>query len=286
MAVYRKIPFLTFVIEPYRKVKINLSGCNFDCKGCFALAKQDIGISFSVENLLDLLIKSSHFIYGDMVSEVQITGGEPTIERNYLISLIKELKKLKVKQIGISTNGYLLDRSLVKELKLLDVSYIKLDIKAYTQRKHKYYTGKSNTRVLKAAKFLYKYGLNFYVRTIFIPQLVGTKEIEKIAQFLSNISQDIIYKIYQFAPEQLDVHIGRAPTLEEMWEALNVARRYLDHVDFYTTQTAYKPDPYKCVEVRVDQLLGRFNRIDEISKSVIKDWDMKYFSMSQILNSV
>lgn len=284
MTVCRRVPFLTFVVSPYRKVKINLSGCNFDCKGCFAIAKQEMGRAFSVEGLIHLLVKSCQFLYGEMVDDVQFTGGEPTTDKDYLISLIKKLRKLNVKRIGISTNGHLLDRSLVAELKFLDVNYIKLDIKAYTKKIHAGYTGKTNTYVLRALKLLHEYNLNFYARTIFTPQIIGFDEIEKIARFLSGVDRTITYKIYQFAPEQLDKKVSRSPTQEEMQMAYSIAKKYLDNVEFYTTETAYQPDR-KYIEVWADELLDIFKKIDKISKSVIKDWNMEYFTMNQILDS-
>lgn len=285
MTPCRKIPFLTFVVSPYRKAKINLSGCNFDCKGCFAIAKQETGRTFSVEGLIELLIKSCQFIYGEMVSDVQMTGGEPTINRDYLFSSIRRLRELGVKRVGISTNGYLLNRNFVKELKSVGLDYIKLDIKVYTEKIHADYTGRRNVYVLRALKLLHKYNLNFYVRTIFTPQIIGFKEIEKIARFLSEVDRTISYKIYQFAPEQLDKKISRSPTPKEMRKAYSVAKRYLDNVEFYTTETAYKPNPYKYIEIRADELLEGFKRIDEISKSIVKDWNMQYFTMDKILNS-
>lgn len=284
MKLYRRIPFLTFVVSPYRKLKVNLSGCNFDCKGCFAIAKEELGRDLSVKGLINLIIKSCLFLYGEMVNDVQITGGEPTTDRCYLISLIKNLKNVGVEKIGISTNGYLLDENLIKELKSLGVDHIKLDIKAYTEKIHVDYTGRSNTYILGAVKLLLKHNFNFYVRTIFTPQIVGFKEIERIAKFLSGVDTNISYKIYQFAPEQLDERVSKPPTHEEMRKAYSIARRYLSNVEFYTTETAYKPDPYRCVEVRADELLDRFKKIDTISKSVIKDWRMQYFTMNQIFN--
>lgn len=284
MTLCRKVPFLTFVVNPYRKAKINLSGCNFDCKGCFALAKQEIGRAFSVEGLLDLLVKSCQFLYGEMVDDVQFTGGEPTTDKDYLISSIKKLRKLNVKKIGFSTNGHLLDRRLVAELKFLDVNYIKLDIKAYTAKIHAGYTGKANTYVLRALKLLHEYNLNFYARTIFTPPVIGFDEIEKIARFLSKVDRTIAYKIYQFAPEQVNKKVSKAPTQEEMQMAYSIAKKYLDNVEFYTTETAYKPDR-KYVEIWADELLDRFKKINEIAKSVIKDWHMEYYTMNQILNS-
>jgi pyruvate-formate lyase-activating enzyme len=284
MALYRRIPFLTFVVNPFRKLKINLSGCNFNCKGCFAIAKEETGPNLSIEQLINLIKKSCSFFYGKEVCDVQITGGEPTLNKDYLISLIKGLRDLNVERIGISTNGYLLDKILITELKALKVDHVKLDIKAYTKQIHIDYTGKDNARALKAVKLLHRYNLSFYIRTIFTPQLMGFEEIEKIAKFISRVNKNIPYKIYQFAPEQLGGKVSRSPTDEEMREAYSVAKRYLENVEYYTTETAYKPNPYKCIEVRADELLGRFKNIDEISKSVIKDWDMEYFTMNQILN--
>jgi len=287
MKLYRKIPFLTFVVSPYRKLKINLSGCNFDCKGCFAIAKKEVGPALTVEGLSNLIAKSCLFLYGNdkMPNDVQMTGGEPTTNKDYLISLIENLRKLRVKKIGISTNGYLLDKSLIRKLKSLGIDYIKLDIKAYTKEIHADYTGKSNVCVLRAVKLLCENNFNFYVRTIFIPQIIGFEEIEKIARFLSRVDKNITYKIYQFAPEQLKRKTSRSPNREEMRKAYSIAQKHLKNVEFYTTETAYKPTPYKCVEVRADELKDEFKKIDEISKSIIPDWNIEHFSMNQILSA-
>jgi len=52
---------------------------------------------------------------------------------------------------------------VVKKLKALNISYTKLDLKAYSEDVHRWYTGKSNERVLRAVKLLHEHGLNFYV---------------------------------------------------------------------------------------------------------------------------
>jgi len=282
MATFRKVPFLTCEVSPRRKVKVNLSGCNFDCKGCFALAKQEVGRTFSVEGLLNLLIKSCRQIYGGLVDDVQMTGGEPTKDSDYLLRLIQGLRGLGVSKIGISTNGYMLDKDLVDQLRSLSVDYIKLDLKAYTDEIHKWYTGKSNANILRAVRLLHEFGLNFYVRTIFIPDIVDAPEIEKIARFLSHVDKNIPYRLYQFAPEQLNVYISRSPTPTEMLEAFDIAKKYLNNVEFFTYKTAYDPN-YKLVEVRADELLDKFRKIDEISRQVDRNWNIQYLTMDQVL---
>ncbi len=281
--MFRKVPFLTCEVSPRRDVKINLSGCNFDCKGCFAIAKRETGRTLSVEELLSLLIKSCRLIYGGLVDDVQMTGGEPTKDPDYLLYLIRGLRDLGVSKIGISTNGHTLDKDLVDELRSLSVD-IKLDLKAYTDEIHKWYTGKSNINVLRAVRLLHEYGLNFYVRTIFIPKIVDIPEIEKIAKFLSHVDKNILYKLYQFAPEQLNVYVSRRPTQKEMLKAFNVARKYLNNVEFSIFKTAgYEPN-YKLVEVRADELLENFEKINKISKSVDRDWNVPYLTMDQVLS--
>jgi pyruvate formate lyase activating enzyme len=283
MGRYRQVPFLSFVVSPYQKVKINLAGCNFDCRACFAIAKHEVGRNLSVEGLIDLLVKSCQRIYGHTAQDVQLTGGEPTADTEYLLSLIRKLRELGVSRIGLSTNGYLLDRSLVRELKAWGVNYIKLALKAYSDKIHRLYTGKGNSSVLNAVELLSEYNLNFYVRTIYIPNMVDSDEVEKIAKFLSRINGSITYKIYQFSPEQGHSEVlTRRPTQQEMARAFSLARRYLSNVEFETTATAYEPDS-RYVEVRADELLEDFKKIDAVSKSVVNDWQMPYLTMNEVL---
>ena len=288
----RKIPLLTFAEHPDqgKKCWISLSGCNFNCKGCAALAKQGIGRALSSENLVYLVFKSSKFIWGEMIKRAVITGGEPTLYPDYLLSLISKLNEYGVKYFEISTNGFLLDENLLNELAQLNLNIlIKLDVKAYDEKIHKEYTGKSNTNVLRTVELLAKFGQKLYkqsypfiVRTVYIPGIVGIEEIEKIAKFVSTIDKNVCYRIEQFSP----VHggdISRRPTFEEMMDAYNIARTYLDNV-IITTYLPTRPE-YNYVEIRPDELLSLFYKIDEKSKSVIKSWRVKYFTIDQILRN-
>ncbi|MEW6095111.1 MAG: radical SAM protein [bacterium] len=288
----REIPLLTFAEHPDqgKKCWISLSGCNFDCKGCAALAKQGVGKILSSQDLADLVFKSSYFIWGKMIKRAVITGGEPTLYPDYLLSLISKLNAYSVKCFEISTNGFLLDENLLNELSQLNLDIlIKLDVKAYDDRIHKEYTGKSNTNVLNAVELLskfssklYKQNYPFVVRTVYIPNIIGIEQIEKVAKFAATIDKSICYRIQQFSP----VHggnISRRPTFEEMMDAYNIARTYLENV-VITTYLPTRPE-YNYVEIRAEELSNFFEEIDQKSKSVIRSWNVKYFTMNQILNS-
>jgi pyruvate-formate lyase-activating enzyme len=291
MTLFRKVPFLTCELSPRKKVKINLSGCNFDCKGCFAMAKQEVGRDFSVEELLEFLKKTCQLVYGGLTDDIQMTGGEPTKNQEYLLSLVRGLRGLGVIKIGMSTNGYMLDEDLVKELKRLAIDYIKLDIKAYSNEIHTRYTGKSNANVLRAVHVLHQHGLNFYVRTIVTPHIVDAPEIEKIARFLGSVDRHILYRLYEFAPEQLDNAPSSKPSEPEMRKASDVARKYLDNVQCFLYKSertsdyssVYDPN-YKVVEIRANQLLESFKKVDDIARSVDPGWNLRYLTMDEVLS--
>ena len=109
---YRYVPFIT-LSELKPRVWITLSDCNFRCRGCFSFAREPIGEPMTVEQLINLVKKSSSTYYGDTpLEEAVITGGEPTLNRGYLVELVSQLKGF-IGDVVLDTNGYLLDLSLI-----------------------------------------------------------------------------------------------------------------------------------------------------------------------------
>ena len=287
-----KVLLLTFAEHPDQGEKcwISLSGCNFNCKGCAALGRKEIGRFITSKDLSYLVFKSSQYFWGKMIKRAVITGGEPTLDPEYLLSLIFDLKDCSVRYFELSTNGFMLDEDLLKELLKLKLPVlVKLDLKAYDEEIHKEYTGKSNDNVLRAIELLSKFGPRLYkvsypfvVRTVYIPDIIDIDQIEKIAKFIARINKNVCYRIEQFSP----VHggdISRRPNFDEMMNAYNVAKKYLENV-VITTYLPTRPE-YNYWEVRADEALSLFEEIDKKSKLVIKSWKPKYFTMNQILNS-
>jgi len=297
MELNRKINLLTFAEHPDqgKKCWISLSGCNFDCMGCAALAKQGCGRKLSSKELAELVFKSSHKIFHSMIDRVVLTGGEPTLYPDYFFSLITCLSNYNVKNFEISTNGSLIDEIFLNKLLELKIKLnlnvlIKVDIKAYDDEIHKKYTKVSNKNVLKNVKLLgnfgpklYKQTYPFIARTVYIPDIVDIDQIEKISKFLTTINKNVCYRIEQFSP----VHggdISRRPTFEEMMDAYNVARNYLENV-IITTYLPTRPE-YNYVEVRADEMLEIYKKVDEKSKKVVKSWNVKYFTINEILKNL
>ena len=154
-----------------------------------------------------------------------LAGGEPTLYKNDLLDFIK-LCKMRFPKITLSTNGYLLDSDFVLELEKNGLDEIHIDLKAYSNALHEWYTEKPNRRVLKSIKLSYKSNIDLEVVTVFIPEIVDLNEIEEIANFLSIIGE-INYRIIRYIPVG---NLSKRPTEADIEKAVFTAKKYLKNV--------------------------------------------------------
>ncbi|MEM4526041.1 MAG: radical SAM protein [Methanothermobacter sp.] len=218
---YRHVPFIT-LSEISCRVWITLSGCNFKCRGCFSNAKKPTGEPLTTEELVKLVKKSSQEYYGKLPEEILITGGEPTLDRDYLIGLIS---KLNFAYIILETNAYLLDEEYIKDLVEAGVKEFMVDLKAIDDKKHKWYTGFSNKKILKNIKTIQE-NAKLVIKTLYIPGFVEEDEIEDIAKFIAAINPRIEYRINDFKKHGL----SRNTTTNEMEKAYKLAKKHLKNV--------------------------------------------------------
>ncbi len=214
-------------IEP--RVWFMLTCCNFQCKGCFRPARDGGGTLLTANETLERMERACLNYYGKLPTEAMITGGEPTLDKEYLLTLVKGLKDRGFEKIVLMTNGYALgeDERYVTELKEAGLTEAHVDVKAFSEDIHIGYTGKSNQPVLRAIEKLNESTIDLLVQTIFMPGIVEDAEIEKIAQFLASVNKDIRYRINPFVPVFAFEKVTRRPTLEEIERAYAIAVKYL-----------------------------------------------------------
>ena len=224
---YRYIPFIT-LSELKPRVWITLSGCNFKCRGCFSIAREPVGEPMGVEQLITLVKNAANEYYGDrQLEEAVITGGESTLNRQYLVDLVSHLKEF-VGWVVLDTNGYFLDDAYLAELIEAGLTEVVFDLKAWDEKLHEWYTGYSNKRIL--ANIRNAYGkVKLVVNTVYIPGIVDDIEIENIAQFLAEIDTngEIDYRINRFRAELSPEQIARNPYPEEIARAYSIVAKYL-----------------------------------------------------------
>ena len=224
---HRNIPFIT-LSELKPRVWITLSDCNFRCRGCFSLAREPIGKPMTVEQLINLVKKSSCDYYGDTpLEEAVITGGEPTLNKHYLVDLVSQLKEF-IGGVVLDTNGYFLDDTYLDELIEVGLTEVMFDLKAWNEKLHEWYTGYSNKRIL--ANIRNAYGkVKLVVNTVYIPGIVDDSEIESIARFLSEIDKkgEIDYRINRYNTNLSHEKISRNPYPEEIERAYSIVAKYM-----------------------------------------------------------
>lgn len=214
-------------IEP--RVWFMLTGCDFHCKGCFRPARDGGGTMLTASETLERMAQACLNYYGKLPVEAMITGGEPTLDKEYLLSLVRGLKGKGFEKIVLMTNGYSLgaDEAYVTELEEAGLTEAHVDLKAFSEDVHESYTGKSNRPVLSAIEKLNASGIELLVQTVYMPGIVEAAEIEQIAQFLASVNRAIKYRINPFVPIFAYEKVTRRPTLEEIERAYEGASRYL-----------------------------------------------------------
>jgi pyruvate-formate lyase-activating enzyme len=91
---YIHAPFITLSLtEPKPYIWITLSGCNFKCKGCFSIARDTVGEPMTVDGLINWVEKSIWaYTNSTLLEEAIITGGEPTLDMDFLLDLVLNIQ--------------------------------------------------------------------------------------------------------------------------------------------------------------------------------------------------
>ncbi|MCG7844192.1 MAG: radical SAM protein, partial [Methanomassiliicoccales archaeon] len=203
---------------------ITVSGCNFSCKGCFSIAKNEVGQRMTVGELVSLVKTSAQRQYAGLpLEEVLVTGGEPALDGEYLVDLVRSLKGVS-RKVAVQTNASLLTPELLDRLLKAGMDEMLCDLKALDDEKHVWYTGSSNSGVLTNIAYACT-RVRMVVNTLLIPSFVDEPEILAIARFLaSNGPMDLEYRINPFRAELSPFTMSRTPSDEELEATAKAAR--------------------------------------------------------------
>jgi pyruvate formate lyase activating enzyme len=170
------------------KAVIDMEKCSYrlECADvCPSKAIKIEGKEYDIKELADIVERDSIF-YGHGEGGLTVSGGEPLTHGDFLIALLKEVKKRRI-TTAIETCGYADYEVLFEAAKYLDT--ILFDIKSLNDEKHREYTGKSNKKILENFERLCKDypDLHKKVRTPVIPTFNdSTHDIKNILDFIRN----------------------------------------------------------------------------------------------------
>jgi cyclic pyranopterin phosphate synthase len=168
---------------PYIRLSIS-DVCNFKCGYClpdgYRIDKSDNRKFISKEEISRLAKALSEL----GVSKIRLTGGEPTIRKDF-IDIIKDIKKNSgIKKTVITTNGYKLNK-IAKDIKNSGLDGINISIDSLNSNTFKQITGHDRLyEILDGIKELQK--LNFKNIKINAVLMKGVNDTEKDFKEWSN----------------------------------------------------------------------------------------------------
>ncbi|MFQ6051041.1 MAG: anaerobic ribonucleoside-triphosphate reductase activating protein [Candidatus Hydrothermarchaeota archaeon] len=173
-----------------------LSRCNFRCVFCHNhdLFSEDGLESIGEDTILETLKRNKDWIDGLVIS-----GGEPTLQGEALISFIRKIKEagFLVKLDTNGTNPRLLKKLLDEKL----IDYVAMDIKtSLSPKKYSKVTGKPDNleNIKESIKLLKNSDIDYEFRTTVVPTLTSKKDILNIAEFIKDCKR---YVLQQYNPK-------------------------------------------------------------------------------------
>lgn len=163
-----------------------MQGCPLRCIYCHNRDTWDAGKGnlYTPEEVIDELKKYKSYI-NFSGGGITITGGEPTLQVEFVGEVFKQAKKLGV-HTALDTSGFV-DIDKVKEL-LEYTDLVLLDLKHIDEEKHKWITGVENSKCKEFALYVSLKGIPIWIRYVLLPGYTdGAEDLEKAASFIKEL---------------------------------------------------------------------------------------------------
>ena len=144
--------------------------CGECVRVCPMHLRRIVGTEYTPEELAEKLLKDK-VIYKMNCGGITLSGGEPTAQPEFIISLLNKLEGI---HRAIETCGYCATDAFRTVLD--NVDYVMMDLKLIDEKQHEYWTGKSNRLILQNLEQLKQSGKPFVVRIPLIPGVNDTYE--------------------------------------------------------------------------------------------------------------
>ncbi|MCB2290112.1 YjjW family glycine radical enzyme activase [Clostridium sp. CS001] len=202
------------------KVTWDKDACT-SCDECIKICKRNSSpkpLSMTVEEVITEIEKNKVFISG-----ITVSGGECTLQSEFLTELFIEVKKLGL-TCYVDTNGSI---PLWEHEDLVDVMDMAMvDMKSYDSQEHKMLTGMDNTTVIENINYLAKLNKIYEIRTVIVPEVLDNyRNVDEISRLIASLNPEIRYKLikYRQLGVRLDMVNSYTPNDEYMDELQRIA---------------------------------------------------------------
>lgn len=160
------------------------NSCGLCTQNCPAGGIRLVGKYMDEDEALKEVEKDQPF-YRTSNGGVTLSGGEPTMQSEFAISLLKELQRRRI-HTAIETCGYLSWQDLERMLKYVDL--ILYDLKHMDAKKHERYTSVDNKTILENLRKTRELNIPIVVRFPLVPGFNDSCEnVHKLGRFCNNI---------------------------------------------------------------------------------------------------
>lgn len=158
--------------------------CQICVEVCHSKALVIQGKSMTTDEVIDEVIKDRAF-YENSGGGVTFSGGEPLLQKDFLVELLKRSKNLGL-HTAVDTAGNVPWKTFQDIMEYVDL-YL-YDVKMMDRDKHKLKTGVENGRILSNLEKLVAAGARIHVRVPVIPGVNDNiEEMGEIASFLQKL---------------------------------------------------------------------------------------------------
>jgi len=163
-----------------------MQGCPLRCQYCHNpdTWKMSEGKEVEIDDLMEQIKRVYPFMKHSN-GGVTISGGEATMQKDFVIELLKRCQQEGI-HTAIDTSGFVTLDDAKEILSYTDL--VLLDIKHINKEKHQQLTGVSNERTLELAKYLHQICKPFWIRHVLVPKITDKEEdLKALRQFLDTI---------------------------------------------------------------------------------------------------
>lgn len=212
-----------------RTLAVGTFGCNFRCRYCSngfiaredPVAYEDRMFHLSPEALVGMAKKLG-------CRNIVFNVNEPSVSLPTLIDVHMHAKKAGI-PMGCLTNGYTTEEST--ELLASIFSFVNIGLKGFSDAFYREYTGIEHVGPI--LRNIRRIAERCHVEVI-TPVIQGANdgELDEMARFLAGINRQIPWHVFRLLPEH-EMKGTEYPSIENINQALQLARKELDYVYFH-----------------------------------------------------
>jgi pyruvate formate lyase activating enzyme len=193
-------PEMALYFDGHHHVVVDEDECT-RCNVCIDVCPNDstpLSEMVRLDSLTKQIAEVAHFLSG-----VTVSGGEPTLQSDFVASLFSAIKcdkNLSRLTTFVDSNGHATRQVWDRLLPVMDGGMI--DLKALDPGTHMALTGQSNTLVLDTIRYLAEWDRLYEVRLLMIPGINDDPAVvERTARWLRNIDPTLRIKLIAFRNE-------------------------------------------------------------------------------------